>query len=287
MPATARPVLLVLCLPLLAAWSPTAIALRGPAAVRRAGSAARAHTFGVPAGAAGTPFSAAFLAATAPLYEPCMGVENMAGALYALMRFVKPTSVVEIGAGYTSAWMLAALRDNEAELQAYEAAEAAADGPVRVFGEQWLEPLAEARQPGVLHVVDNLQHQSTSATKIEEVRRLALGGAARPRHPARSPRLRSPSLRDRPRHPARSPPSPPPPLRARSSPAASASSRTCGCTSASTRTSSTRRPSPRSPTAARSTCCGATSGPGRASSSSSRRGGRTSSRARSWPCTRR
>ena len=41
----------------------------------------------------------------------------MAPLLYALCRFVKPRRILEVGAGYTSLWLLQALADNEAELR--------------------------------------------------------------------------------------------------------------------------------------------------------------------------
>ena len=58
-----------------------------------------------------------FLEACRPLYSVHMGVENAASLLYSLIRFVKPKSVVEVGAGYTSLWLLRALADNDDELK--------------------------------------------------------------------------------------------------------------------------------------------------------------------------
>ena len=39
--------------------------------------------------------------------------------LYNLVRFTKPGRILEVGAGYTSAFLLQALADNAAELEAY------------------------------------------------------------------------------------------------------------------------------------------------------------------------
>ena len=87
-------------------------------------------------GVSGGAFSAPFLAAVAPLYDAHMGAENLGTALYALIRFAKPGSVVEIGAGLTSAFILQALADNDAETRAIRAVEktAAAKGGVQVAG---------------------------------------------------------------------------------------------------------------------------------------------------------
>ena len=46
-----------------------------------------------------------------------MGVENMGPLLYSLIRFVKPRRILEVGAGYTTLFILQALKDNEAELK--------------------------------------------------------------------------------------------------------------------------------------------------------------------------
>ena len=64
-------------------------------------------------------YSAAFLRAAAPLYNLHMGAENMGPMLYALVRFTKRVLVLEIGAGYTSLFLLQALHDNARELDAF------------------------------------------------------------------------------------------------------------------------------------------------------------------------
>ena len=49
-----------------------------------------------------------------------MGAENMGPFLYQLCRFTKPENVLEIGAGYTSVYLMQALRDNKKEIEVYE-----------------------------------------------------------------------------------------------------------------------------------------------------------------------
>ena len=62
-----------------------------------------------PCGSLGGAFSREFLAVARPLHASHMGCENMGPMLYALCRFVKPGRVLEVGAGYTSLWLLQAL----------------------------------------------------------------------------------------------------------------------------------------------------------------------------------
>ena len=49
-----------------------------------------------------------------------MGAENMGPVLYSFCRFTKPENVLEIGAGYTSVFLLQAMRDNKEEIATYE-----------------------------------------------------------------------------------------------------------------------------------------------------------------------
>ena len=74
---------------------------------------------------AGGFYDASFLRAVAPLYDLHMGAENLGPMLYTLVRFNKPARVLEVGAGYTSVFILQALRDNAAELEAYRELRAA------------------------------------------------------------------------------------------------------------------------------------------------------------------
>lgn len=67
-------------------------------------------------GAMGGIYDSHFLNQSSALFDAHMGVENMAQMLYALVRFVKPERVLEVGAGYTSLFILQALHDNAIEL---------------------------------------------------------------------------------------------------------------------------------------------------------------------------
>lgn len=70
-------------------------------------------------GAAGGLYDPQFLNAVKPLYALHMGAENLGPTLYSLVRFTKPARVLEVGAGYTSAFLLQALNDNAIELETY------------------------------------------------------------------------------------------------------------------------------------------------------------------------
>ena len=68
-----------------------------------------------PLSTSGALYSPAFLKVASPLYDMHMGCENMGPMLYSLIRFLKPKRVLEIGAGYTSLFLLQALVDNGKE----------------------------------------------------------------------------------------------------------------------------------------------------------------------------
>ena len=95
----------------------------------------------------------AWLARARPLYAERMGTENMAPLLGALVRFVKPRVVLEVGAGYTSAFLLQALADNVAELASLRRllrSRAAADWPHL----NWLVEPAVVGEPLVVELVE-------------------------------------------------------------------------------------------------------------------------------------
>lgn len=61
------------------------------------------------------PLDPPFLLAVEELRSPRMGTELVAPLLYALVRSVRPASVLEVGAGYTTAFLARALADNAAD----------------------------------------------------------------------------------------------------------------------------------------------------------------------------
>jgi len=143
---------------------------KGTGAGREAGEA-REDAAPVPAkpitGSFGAMYCPKFLKTVEPLYDMHMGVENMAPLLYSLLRFHKPRRILEVGAGYTSVFLLQALKDNATEMAMY--AQLIADGKCNCDGTPWaIEDFVHSDTFGVLECVDNLEHASTTAQKILE-----------------------------------------------------------------------------------------------------------------------
>lgn len=111
-------------------------------------------------------YSPSFLHHVQPLYNPHMGVENAGPLLYSLVRFTKSRRIVEVGAGYTTLFLLQALKDNEDEMERIIDLEK--DGRLRLldypFGiahklEEWdTEPASS------LLCIDNCEHQKETAS---------------------------------------------------------------------------------------------------------------------------
>ena len=172
--------------------SDDATAIRGDARPARhvpttaTASAALAALDAPPPGARGGIFDRRWLELAAKTHDPHMGAENLGPSLYALVRFVKPKTVLEIGAGYTSLFLLQALRDNDEEL-AFLRREKRADreaGHLGIADEGGQKPMAGMprdaawfaaaetrrllRSPSVLHCVDDLSHAFCTAREIKK-----------------------------------------------------------------------------------------------------------------------
>ncbi len=101
-----------------------------------------------------------------------MGAENLGPLLYAWVRFAKPANVLEIGAGYTSMFLLRALEDNAAEIEAYRALRA--EGACRCGDAPWSVDAFFTNKNGpdenvirgTLHCVDNMAHAHTTANAV-------------------------------------------------------------------------------------------------------------------------
>jgi predicted O-methyltransferase YrrM len=120
--------------------------------------------------------NANFLSHVESLYNPHMGVENLGPFLYSFVRFTKVRSLVEVGAGYTTLWILQALRDNEEEMLRIRELEA--DGRCRLLDWPWTnqDQLRRYFSQGTsqLLCVDNCEHQKETASGASSVAR-ALG----------------------------------------------------------------------------------------------------------------
>ena len=112
----------------------------------------------------------AFLHHVESLYNPHMGVENLGPFLYAWIRFTKVRKIVEIGAGYTSLWILQALRDNDAELDGIR--KLGRTGACLLQDIPWAVPdIVESydMERASLLFVDNCRHQKETATGASAV----------------------------------------------------------------------------------------------------------------------
>lgn len=115
--------------------------------------------------------SLAFTQKARELYSPYFGVENAGALLYSIVRFLKPRSIAEVGSGYTTLFLLQALKDNEAE------ADALADGKREhknydMLGTDWYTSSnhfssSEEETPPKLVCVDDLSHQVETASRAE------------------------------------------------------------------------------------------------------------------------
>ena len=128
-------------------------------------------------------YSKTFLAKTTSLYDMHMGAENMGPFLYQLCSFTKPENVLEIGARYTSVYLMQALRDNKKEIEVYERMREEHSCVVRNensngkdtpwSNEAYFSRKSEKRKTREtytpqLHVVDNMAHAHTTAHLVKE-----------------------------------------------------------------------------------------------------------------------
>jgi predicted O-methyltransferase YrrM len=113
-----------------------------------------------------------------------MGVELASPLLYSLIRFVRPKSVLEVGAGYSSAFMLRALADN---LEDFRGESQIMKGRPRADKQERLDwfknkilhgrhplPLVtpehyDAPYSPTLSVIDNISHSSGTAGRVQKI----------------------------------------------------------------------------------------------------------------------
>ena len=128
----------------------------------------------------------AFLSRIDDLKVPVMGTDIMGPLLYTLVRFTRPSSVLEVGAGYTSLFLLKGLADNDAERE--KLAKVAAwltdhhgDEPDRMHELAArsmplirFEFLSDESPTGQLTIIDSLASRSSTARFTPRVAR-ALG----------------------------------------------------------------------------------------------------------------
>ncbi len=99
------------------------------------------------------------------LFVPDMGTENVAPLLYWLVRMLRPRRVLEIGMGYTTAYLAKAVADNAAAVRAERAllADGERDGLPKALDDYYDEP----HEP-VLVCIDRMADSSSSAPRAWE-----------------------------------------------------------------------------------------------------------------------
>jgi uncharacterized protein YjaG (DUF416 family) len=116
-----------------------------------------------------------FLSHLSSLYNPHMGVEHLGPFLYSFIRMTKKRRIVEIGAGYTSLWILQALKENDEELNRVR--ELQESKRCRLLDIQWTIPRIVNnfdQEDASLLCIDNCLHQKETATGASAVSK-ALG----------------------------------------------------------------------------------------------------------------
>jgi hypothetical protein len=111
-----------------------------------------------------------FLGHTMSLYNPHMGVENLGPLLYSFIRFTKKRKIVEIGAGYTSLWIVQALAENDVELERIRTLQQT--DRCRLLNYPWSVPSVVQdydREAASLLCIDNCEHQKETATGASAV----------------------------------------------------------------------------------------------------------------------
>jgi len=116
------------------------------------------------------PLDARFQEQVEALRVPGMGTEHVAPLLYALVRMTRPRSVLEVGLGYTTPFLVQALADGAAEFQADRArlAQAPAEDRRRAL----LAPAHhEAEYAPRLYAIDDFSAEGSSAPAVLEALR--------------------------------------------------------------------------------------------------------------------
>ena len=108
------------------------------------------------------------------IFSQLLPVENLGPLLYSFIRFTKRRRIVEVGAGYTTLWILQALKDNELEMMQINKLEQR--GRLRMldypFGtpalKDW-EMASSSYIPSSLLCIDNCEHQRETASSAVRV----------------------------------------------------------------------------------------------------------------------
>ncbi len=109
-----------------------------------------------------------FIRKVKPLMDPGLGAEHTAWLLYSLVRMTRPRSVLEIGSGYTTPFLLKGLADNVVEFEDDQArlrAQAADDARLEVLLSEYGRTPYRPR----LTAVDDYSDEDSTAHAVQAV----------------------------------------------------------------------------------------------------------------------
>lgn len=116
------------------------------------------------------PLTPTFCQRVQSLYRATMGTETAAELLYSLIRFARPQRLIEIGAGYTTLFILQALADNVScwRREARAVKNVTSDESVEIAGLLLADYYMTAYSP-CLVAIDDLSHPKTAAPDVQTV----------------------------------------------------------------------------------------------------------------------
>lgn len=125
------------------------------------------------------PLGGAFFAEAESLFEPGMGTEAVGLQLYTLARMLRPRNALEVGLGYTTAFLAQGLADARAEFEADRALLGAEGDASTRRGLLRPDMYAQDYAP-VLHAIDDFSVEGSSAPRVlDGLKRLGLDGLVR------------------------------------------------------------------------------------------------------------
>ena len=117
-----------------------------------------------------------FLDTVEPLRCPGMGTEHVAGLIYSMVRMTRPSSLLEIGLGYTTPFLLQALSDNIDEYRKDQqrlAGDKTDDPRLQVLRPQYYR---NNYTPGLLAIDDRSDEDEMASAVPEVLEKLGLSG---------------------------------------------------------------------------------------------------------------
>ena len=113
-----------------------------------------------------------FMGVASQLYLPAFGTEQLAPLLHSIVRFRRPTQVVELGFGYTTPFLARALADNALSAASERGDPAHPSRQSGVLHQKWYDEHPSAERPGLTVIDDQSQRGGGAdpyAGKVEAV----------------------------------------------------------------------------------------------------------------------